>query len=160
MEAVQPTVNDALLKSIEELKTYEKKNLRINRIKLICAFIAAALCVVIAIVLIGSAGRITENIDSISATMTEAGNNINLVAEDLQKIDFELLGNSVQSFADTGTETISQIKEATTGLDTILDEAEGAIQNISSINIDQLNQSIKELHDVLEPLANFFNIFH
>ena len=35
-----------------------------------------------------------------------------------------------------------------------------AIGNLSSVNIDDLNSGIKRLNEVLEPLANFFNIFH
>ncbi len=160
METIPSVPNETLLKTIEELRTYEKKNLRINRIKLCCSAVAAILCVVIAIVLSIHIGRITKDIDELSAVMTETGENINLVAQDLQMIDFEHLGGSVKTFADVGTETIDQIKNATTGLDAILDNADIAIRNISNININQLNQSIQELHDVLEPLANFFNLFH
>lgn len=160
METVQAVPNADLIRTIEELRTFEKKNLRINRIKLCCSAVAAILCVIIAIVLSVYIGRITKNIDELSAVMTEAGENINIVAEDLQKIGFEKLGNSVQMFADVGTETLNQIKDATSGLDSILDNANDAIRNISSINIDQLNQSIQELHDVLQPLANFFSFLH
>ncbi len=159
METMQAAPNEALLKTIEELRTLEQKNLRINRIKLICALTAVVLCILIAIILSVNVGRITRNINDLTAAVEETGTNINLVAEDLQKIDFELLGNSVQAFADSGTETIQQIKDATAGLDTILGEAQTALKNISGINIKQLNESIQELHDVLQPLANFFQIF-
>ncbi len=159
METLQAVPEETLVKTIEELRTYEKKNLRINRIKLCCSAVAAILCIIIAIVLSVYIGRITKNIDDLSAVMTEAGENITIVAEDLQKIDFEKLGGSVQMFAVTGTETINQVKEATKGLDVILDNANDAITNISNINIAQLNQSIQELHDVLKPLADFFNVF-
>ena len=160
MESIQAVPNETLLKTIEELRTYEKKNLRINRVKLCCAVAAACLLVIVAIVLSVYIGRITKNIDELSAVMEEAGENINIVAEDLQKIDFEKLGSSIQLFADTGTETIGQIQEATKGLDSIMTDAGIAIKNISSINIAQLNESIQELHDVLQPIANAFNIFH
>ena len=160
METVQPAINETFIKTIEELRTYEKKNLRINRVKLTLTAIAAVLIVLIAVLLSTYVGKITHDINDLSATMTEAGNNINVVAEDLQKIDFELLGSSVQAFAQTGTETIDQIKESTQGLDQVLSDAQTAMQNLSSIDIRKLNESIQELHDVLEPVANFFNIFH
>lgn len=159
MEALQTVPYESLQKTIEELRTLEKKNLRINRIKLVCALIAVVLCVVIAIVLFVNIGAISKNIEDLSVAMTEAGNNINVVAEDLQKIDFVSLGESAQAFTQTGTETIGQIKDATSGLDTILSEAETALKNISKINIDQLNQSIQELQDALQPLANFAKLF-
>lgn len=159
MEALQTVPYESLQKTIEELRTLEKKNLRINRIKLVCALIAVVLCVVIAIVLFVNIGAISKNIEDLSVAMTEAGNNINVVAEDLQKIDFVSLGESAQAFTQAGTETIGQIKDATSGLDSILSEAETALKNISKINIDQLNQSIQELQDVLQPLANFAKLF-
>lgn len=159
METMQTNPNESLQNSIEELKQLERKNLRLNRIKLICLALTTAACVLICVMLLVNIGSITKNINELSAVMTEAGSNINTVAQDLQKIDFELLGNSVQAFADSGTETIQQIKDATAGLETILGEAQTALKNISGINIKQLNESIQELHDVLQPLANFFQIF-
>ena len=160
METLQTVPNDSLLKTIEELREYEKKNLRINRVKLICAIAALALCILIAIVLFVNIGQITRNIEDLSAAVEETGENINNVAIDLQKIDFQTLSESAQDFTKAGTETIGQIKDATSGLDTLLNEAQTALKNISSINIDQLNESIQELHDVLQPLSNFFKVFH
>ena len=160
METLQTVPNDTMLKTIEELRDYEKKNLRINRIKLICAAAALALCVLIAIVLSVNVGRITRNIEDLSAAVEETGQNINTVAIDLQKIDFQSLSESAQAFADTGIKTIDQINNATSGLDSLLSEAQTALQNISGINIKDLNESIQDLHDVLEPLSNFFKVFH
>ena len=160
METLQTVPNDTILKTIEELRDYEKKNLRINRIKLICAAAALALCVLIAIVLSANIGRITRNIEDLSAAVEETGQNINTVAIDLQKIDFQSLSESAQAFADTGIKTIDQINNATSGLDSLLSEAQTALQNISGINIKDLNESIQDLHDVLEPLSNFFKVFH
>ena len=61
MESIQAVPNETLLKTIEELRTYEKKNLRINRVKLCCAVAAACLLVIVAIVLSVYIGRITKN---------------------------------------------------------------------------------------------------
>lgn len=157
---MESITNEPMQKTIEELRTFEKKNLLINRIKLGITAFLAVLCIVIAVVLIKNVSRISKNIDDLSAVVTEAGENINEVATDLQKIDFVALGDSAKTFADVGTETTQQIKDATSGLDTILSDAEQALQSISSINIDQLNADIKALHDVLEPLSNFFKVFH
>ena len=136
MESTSIAMNETFLKTVEELRDSEKKNLRINRIKLGIAAFTAVFCVVIGIVLFVHVGRITENINSISEVMTEAGENINLVAADLQKINFAEIGESAKAFADVGAETTRQIQQATSGLDTILNDAETAIKNISSIKIE------------------------
>lgn len=145
--------------SIEELIRYEKKNLRINRIRLVCSLIAVALCVIIAVVLSVNVGRVVNEVEKVSGVMTEAGESINEVATSLNEIDFATLEKSVETFADVGTETIRQIQNSTTDLDTILEEVRTSINRLGSVNIDDLNNGIKTLNDVLEPLANFFHLF-
>lgn len=145
--------------SIEELIRYEKKNLRINRIRLVCSLIAVALCVIIAVVLSVNVGRVVNEVEKVSDVMTEAGESINEVAKSLNEIDFATLESSVETFADVGTETIRQIQNSTKDLDTILEEVRTSINRLGSVNIDDLNNGIKTLNDVLEPLANFFHLF-
>ena len=145
--------------SIEELIRYEKKNLRINRIRLVCSLIAVALCVIIAVVLSVNVGRVVNEVEKVSDVMTEAGESINEVAKSLNEIDFATLEKSVETFADVGTETIRQIQNSTKDLDTILEEVRTSINRLGSVNIDELNNGIRTLNDVLEPLANFFHLF-
>ena len=159
METMQTNPNESLQNSIEELKQLERKNLRLNRIKLICLALTTAACVLICVMLLVNIGKITKNIDDLSAVMTEAGSNINTVAQDLQKLDFEALGDSVETFATTGAETVDQIKSSTQGLETLIEQISNAMKNLQSINIEQLNDSIQEMHDVLEPLSKFFKAF-
>lgn len=159
METMQTNPNESLQNSIEELKQLERKNLRLNRIKLICLALTTAACVLICVMLLVNIGKITKNIDDLSAVMTEAGSNINTVAQDLQKLDFRALGESVETFATTGAETVDQIRSSTQGLETLIEQISNAMKNLQSINIEQLNDSIQEMHDVLEPLSKFFKAF-
>ena len=146
--------------TMQELLRYEKKNLRINRIKLGCALGCVALILVIALILSINVGRITQRVNEVSDVMTEAGESIDAVAKSLQDINFDTLSASVQSFAEAGTETIEQIKDATQGLDVMLDDVHESIQKLGNVHIDELNNGIKTLSSVLEPLAKFFNAFH
>lgn len=159
METMQTNPNESMQNSIEELKQLERKNLRLNRIKLICLALTTAACVLICVMLLVNIGKITKNIDDLSAVMTEAGSNINTVAQDLQKLDFKALGESVETFATTGAETVDQIRSSTQGLETLIEQISNAMKNLQSINIEQLNDSIQEMHDVLEPLSKFFKAF-
>ena len=151
-----PSSNESLEQTIRELRDFEKRNLRINRIKLICAAAAVVVCMIIALVLVINVGKITREVESASKVMTEAGESINEVAKNLNEIDFEALGTSVQTFTDIGTDTVEQIKTSTQGLDTLLIEAHTALENLSSVNIEELNSGIEKLNAVLEPLARFF----
>ena len=144
---------------INELIRYEKKNLLINRIKLGLIATAAAVIILIAVMLSVNIGKITHKIEEVSAVMTDAGESINTVANNLKKIDFEELGASVQAFTTVGTETIEQIKNATEGLDTMLSDVNEAVKKLGNVDIDELNNGIKTLNDVLQPLADFFSVF-
>ena len=151
---------DLWTKSIDELRTYEKKNLRINRIRMICSAACLLILIFAVIMLSVNIGKIVKNIDEVSAAVLETGNNINLVAQDLSKVDFETLGKSIQGIADIGEETLLEINQAAGELETLMTNAETAMNHINSVNFDDLNSGIQKLNDVLEPLAKVLNIFH
>ncbi len=149
-----------LLQAINDLKSLERKNLRINRIKAV--FSMAALLIILITVMVASskAGVLIKKIDMATEVLTEAGNNINRVSEDVEKLEFERLGKTLNSIADTGEETINEIHDAVGGLDTLVKDADEAMMHINSVDFKSLNDGIQRLNEVLEPIANFFHIFH
>ncbi len=151
---------DQLKQTIDELRKYEKKNLFINRIRMICSA-ACLLLLIIAIVLISiNVGKIMKQVDAVSEVLLKTGETINTVAEDLSKVDFEKLGKSIQNITDIGEDTLKQINQSASELDTLISSAEAAMNHLNSINFGDLNNGIQKLNEVLEPLAKFFNIFH
>ena len=161
MEAVQTNIPNAASQedTLKELLRYEKKNLRINRIKLLCALACVVLCAIVAVVLIFNVNKIVQRVETVSEIVIQTGDNIDKVAKSLNDVDFEALSTSAQAFADVGTETIEQIRDATTGLDEVMEQLKAAAENISDININELNNGIKTLNDILDPMAKFFGIF-
>lgn len=147
-------------KTIEELRAYEKKNLRINRFRLLCSAAAMVLLAVVLILLLVNVRSITKQIEDVSKVVIETGTNVNTVAEDLSKVDFETLGKSMQNIADVGEDTLKQVSKAAGGLDTMMENAGKVMDHLNSIDFDDLNNGIKSLNEVLEPLSKFFNIFH
>lgn len=149
---------DRLKQTIEELRSFEKKNLRINRIRMICSIASLSLLIIALILLSVNIGKVAKVIDEVSTIATETGNNINIVAQDLGKVDFEKLGKSIQGIADIGEDTLKQVNHAAGQLDNLIKGAETAMEHINSVNFEDLNNGIQRLNDVLEPLANFFNL--
>ena len=149
-----------LCQTIEELRTYEKKNYRINRIRMIISAACLLLLAVALVFLSFSIGKISKKVDEVSEVAVEAGKNINAVAEDLKNVDFEKLGQSIQNIADIGEDTLKQVNASAGKLDSLIDGAEIAMDHINSVNYEDLNNGIRELNDVLEPVAKFFNLFH
>ena len=157
--ALQNQTNTELIETIRELRGYEKKNLRINRIRMIISTVSLVICIVLAISVFRSVDSIAEKTDTTLDALTEAGNNISALAEEIEKMDIEKLGKSLGNIVDVSEETIGEIHQAVGGLDQLVKDADDAMQHINSINFEDLNNGIQTLNDVLEPVANFFRIF-
>ena len=153
------TEAEQLKSALDELRAFEKKNLLINRIRMI--FSAACLVIlIIGLILIAvNVGSVVREVETVSKDVLETGNNINSVAQDLSKIEFEKLGISLQSIADISEDTLKQVYGAAGGLDQLVRDADEAMQHINSVNFEDLNNGIQRLNDVLEPVANFFKFF-
>ncbi|MBQ1821310.1 MAG: hypothetical protein II117_06870 [Clostridia bacterium] len=151
---------DTLRKTIEELRTYEKKNLFINRLKLICSIVCLALCVTAVCIVFFSLQPTVQKLNDMSVTLTETGKNINTVANDLEKFDFDELSTSLQSIVETSKDTVDEVYKTAQGLSTLLEDADVAMEHINSIDFENLNNGIQKLNEILEPVADFFHIFH
>ena len=155
----QTDTSKELLEAVKELRNNERKNLMINRIRLVIVSVCLVICVITAIVTFSKFGMLMKKVDSAAEVLTEAGNNINTLAKDLEKMDFEKLGKSLGNIVDVSETTIGEIHNAVGGLDTLVKDADDAMQHINSINFEDLNNGIQRLNDVLEPVANFFKFF-
>lgn len=150
---------EQLKQMFEEMRGYEKKNLRINRIRMVCSLAGLTLLIVALIVILVNVGTIVHKVNTVSEAAIKTVNNINTIAEQVTKIDLEKLGNSIQNVARLGEETLAQVKDATKDLGTLVSDADNAMQHINSVNFEDLNNGIQRLNDVLAPVAKFFNIF-
>lgn len=157
--APQADTNEKLMQMFEELRTYEKKNLRINRIRMLCSGLGLLILIVALIIGLSFVGTVVSKVNDVSKIAIVTVNNINTIAEQITKVDLEKLGKSLQSIADMGEVTLRQVSTATEGLDELVKDADEAMQHINSVNFQDLNNGIKELNDVLEPIAKFFNVF-
>lgn len=154
-----PDNNEQLKQMFEEMRSYEKKNLRINRIRMVCTIAGLTFLIVALIALLVNVGTVVRKVNAVSEVAIKTVNNINAIAEQVTKVDLEKLGSSIQNVAELGEETLQQVKDATEGLDVLVKDADEAMQHINSVNFEDLNNGIQGLNDVLAPIANFFNIF-
>ena len=146
-------------KTLEEIRKYEKKNYRLNRFRAFCSAVCLLLCLGIAAYLFINGQTLMQKADEITTTVSEAGTHFNKVAEDLEKVEFEKLGKSMQEIADISKDTVQQANEAAGGLDKIVQTADTAIENLSGLKIDELNQGITELNEVVQNLKKIFEKF-
>lgn len=149
---------------IDELHALEKKNYRINRIRMICSILSLIVLTAAAVVLLMNVKTVVTKADRITTTVSQAGtqfedvtNDIDVVLKDLEKIEFSKLGKSLQEIADLTKSAVEQINDSAGDLDKIVKSAETVLDNLSSLKIDSLNNGITELNRVLEDIKLFFN---
>ena len=157
--AAQNDTNMELLDAIRELRDSEKKILQISRIRLATALLCLVVCVIVSIVVFGKFDAFMKKADTALDALTKAGNNINALSEKIEKINLEKIVKSLDNIVEVSGETIGEIHQAAGGLDQLIKDADNAMQHINSINYEELNNGIQRLNDILEPVANFFNIF-
>lgn len=143
----------------DEMRSYEKKNLRINRIRMIISAVSLAICLALAVFIFRNVGSIAKKADTALDALTDAGNNINALSEEIDKMNLDKLGKSLGNIVEVSEETIAEIHQAAGGLDQLIKDADEAMNHINSVNFEDLNNGIQRLNDVLEPVANFFSIF-
>ena len=101
----------------------------------ICAIVF--LCVVLM-----SVFWVKAKVETLYDAVLKTTENLSDVSEDLAEIDFA-----------TMTEDVSRlVNDAETSLTETMEK-------VNSLDIDSLNKSIEELHQILEPISNFFGGF-
>lgn len=148
-----------LEKTLQEMQRSQKRQEKMRWIQI--GLIAAVLLLFISIFLfvVHTANRLTGAIDHVESSLVGAADNINEIAMELQEIDFVQLEDTIESFAQSGSDAVASIEAGMNGLDTVLSGAEEALSKLNDIDIDALNEGITQLNQVLKPISDFFGVF-
>lgn len=125
-----------LRKTNQEQADYAKRAWIMSLISTIAVLIVAVFVLVYGAYLMPKVNRILDDAE-------ESLTNIQTISEELVKADYEGIIGDVGGLVTTTEESLNT-----------------TMKKIDEINIKQLNQAIKDLSDVIQPLANFFNTFH
>lgn len=138
--------NKALTTALEELRESNRKQARYGKLQ--CVFTAvAAVCCAGVLVLAASLLPMVRDLGA-QAQTTLTGLETTLV--NLEEISEELAAADLAGMV----EGIDQLVK------TSQQSVEGITGKLSAIDFDTLNDAIRDLSDVVEPLAKFFNVFH
>ncbi len=156
-------VSTDLLKQILDA---QKKQIRLARIRLVLSAVCVVLLAAALVTVFLTVQYVQTQVDTAVGALKETAGNVNEIAEDLKTIDFAALEQSYRSLADVGTETMTALQDEIEGIGTLSEQAEKILENVgtaldklNSVDIDSLNEGIKRLNEVLEPLSNFFSAF-
>lgn len=117
----------------------DKKQERLAKLQCILTGVAAACCLGILILVCTLMPRVYGLVEQTETVLT----NLEEVTQELAQTDLAGMVENVDTLATTSQ---SAVEHATEKLDTI--------------DLDTLNKAIKDLADVVEPLARFFNVFN
>ena len=112
----------------------------------ICAAIIALAAIVLCAVLIPRAAKTLRGIDA-------ATEELNSVASTLNQVDFVGMSESISELTEQGKDTLNT---ALGDVEASLDSMQTALDNISKLDVDGLNQSIADLSAIVDPMARLF----
>ena len=121
-----------LLRQIEE---NSRRSAKMNRLQMIFAAVAALCCAVVLVAIMLYVPRLNGVISQMEHTLT----NLEQITEELNALDLEGMVSNVDALVTTGQESLKQTME-----------------KLDTIDMETLNQAIKDLAKVIEPLARLF----
>ena len=126
-----------------KLEANSRKQTTFAAIQCVFSIIAAVCCVALLV-----AGL------TILPKMQEAAQQAEVVLDNLEAVTSELAAVDL-------TGMVEQMSQLVGNVDGLVDVSQQGVkdtlQKIDSIDLDALNKAIKDLSDVIEPIANFFN---
>ena len=138
--------------AVQELERCMKQQLKMAKLQCILSTAAAVCCGLVLIAAISLVPRflsLVETTETLAARANTVLADLETVTSDLAEADLEEMVGNVNGLVDQSREGVAVAKEG----------VELAVDKINAIDIDTLNQAIKDFSDVVEPLAKFFNIF-
>lgn len=130
--------NQELLDLLRKIEKSSKQQSRIAVIQCVLT-VVTVLCCVAAVVLIC---RVLPQFNELVTQMQTVLGNLEQTTEQLAAADLESMVSNVDSFVITGQDSL-----------------EKTMEKLNTIDFEALNNAIKDLAAVVEPLANFFGRF-
>lgn len=145
---VTESVENKTSKSTEELLTeilkYQKRGSRITRI---ASFAVIAIVVAIAVCLVLLMPKIVGFVDHAETSLSQLDGVISETSSMMDEVNG--LITEAGTLIDNSNKMVSENTDAVSE----------TVQKLNNIDFETLNKAINELHDVVEPLSNFFGKF-
>lgn len=137
---------------LARLEENSRRQVRLARAQCIFSVITLICCVAIFIMAVVFVPKVDTLVTQVSGFVDNAEQvveNLNTISTDLAELDLSSIMEDMNSL-------ITDVDELIT---TTQDGLEDTLEKIDKIDFDALNKAIKDLADVIEPLAKFFNGF-
>ena len=132
-----------LVELLERMEQTNKKQVLYARLQFLFTVVAALCCVVLLLSGMSVLPKLQETAVQAEAVLT----NLETVTTDLANVD---LNSMVQNVDALVTDVDGLVGTSQVGV-------EQAMEKLNAIDFDALNEAIKDLSDVIDPIARFFN---
>lgn len=130
--------NREILELLQSIEKTNRQQLRTGRLQCLFSLIAAAFCGAAFVLVFQFLPQLTD----VTARMQTVLGNLEQVTQQLSAIDMAGMVADVDALVTTAQQGLNQ-----------------AIEKITALDIDTLNQAIQDLADVIEPLAKLNSMF-
>ena len=137
--------NSQLSHMIEKLEKSNRQQVNCARLQLAFSAAAFLLCLVLVLTVM----KVLPQVMEIAGRADAVLGNLETVTEELAQMDVQGMVENVDGLVGDVDDLVTSTRE---GLEDTLDA-------VGKINFETLNQAIEDLAEVIEPLANFFNMF-
>lgn len=134
-----------LTQIVEKLERSAKQQMKAARLQCVFSAAAAVCCAVLLIAVVGVMPKLLSLVETTETLAQRA----NTVLTDLETVTSDLAEAELEEMVENVNILVDQSK----------DGVAVAVEKIDAIDIETLNQAIRDFSDVVEPLAKFFNIF-
>ncbi len=138
-------MNEQMQEYLEKLEKSNKQQVRYARLQCLFSIAAAVCCVLLLLTvakIVPDIKALSKEISGVAAQADVVLNNLETVTEELAAADLDGLVTDVNTLVNTSQQGM-----------------EGALEKLNGLDIDTLNQAIKDLADVVKPLAKALSIF-
>lgn len=132
-----------LVELLERMEQTNKKQVFYARLQFLFTVVAALCCVVLLLSGMSVLPKLQETAVQAEAVLT----NLETVTTELANVD---LNSMVQNVDTLVTDVDGLVGTSQVGV-------EQALEKLNAIDFDALNEAIKDLSDVIDPIARFFN---
>ena len=134
-----------LLELLEQIKVTSHKQVFYSRLQFIFTVITAVACITLLLVFV----KVLPQLDEI-VLQTET------VLDNLETVTTELANSDISGMVENMDTLVKNVDDL---VSTSQSGVEQTIKKLNAIDFDALNRAIKDLSDVVEPVAKFFKSF-
>ncbi len=128
--------------TLRRLEETERERSRYVRMQFYLSAVTAACSVMVLAILMAAYVTVVPDVQKTSEEIRTAAESLNRISSQLSEAELDQMVRNVDRMALTSEESVRE-----------------ALEKIQAIDIDELNRAIQGLSDVVQPFADFMNLF-